>query len=259
MNDELPIVNAIGDKLVSAIAGHGATGGNPRFLRPVLVVGATALVLAVAVVALLLAGSGSNSGHKVAVHGPLASAVQGGVATASNGPSATASNGPSTTAASGNGNLSTTPVVPPGTRPPVITTPSTVAPPTVVTTPPRSIVLGTVPPTTATTAVPNVVGGLTLGTGDNGKTFTVRAGTTVNVVLVTAQDSYDEPISANSGILEQVGGAKSPTQATGQFKAVAAGSANLFSSGGPACTPSPKVACSDVLAEMAWNVTIDVT
>lgn len=251
MNDELPIVNAIGDKLVSAIAGHGASGGSPRFLRPVWVVGATAVVLVVAVVALLLAGSGSNSGHRVAVHGPFAPAVQGGAATASNGPS--------TTAISGNGNLSTTPVVPPNTRPPVITTPSTVAPTTVVTTPPRSIVLGTVPATTATTAAPNVVGGLTLGTGDNGKTFTVPAGTTVNVVLATAEESYDEPISTNSAILEQVGGAKSATQATGQFRAVAAGSANLFSSGGPACTSSPKVACPDILAEMAWNVTIHVT
>jgi len=263
MNDELPILDAIGERLVSAISGHRGSGDGRRRLRPVALVGATAMVLAVAVVALLLSGSGPTPGRKVAVHGPLAAAsasasasgsasdttVQGGGATPANGQS---------TAAGASGGVSTTPSGRPATGPAVSTTLSTVPPGTFVTTPPQSIGFGTVATTTVTTAAPNVVGGVNLGVANNGQTIHVAVGSTISVVLATAQTSYDEPNSTNSGVVEQTGGAKSQSQATGQFKAVAAGTAQLFSSGGVTCPTTPKVFCSDIFAELAWSVTIYV-
>ena len=244
MNDDIPVLNTIGDKLVSAIAGGGRR-------RPIFVVAAVAVVAATfLVVTLLVASAGSSPSHRVAVHGPLAASSSGTTTLA--GGVAPASNSSSTTTTLND----KSPGIAPPSRPanPPSSRPTVTTPTTILVTPTTGLAPRIpAPATTSTSSAPRTTGLVTVTANDGGQTFSVSVGETIDVELVNANgDEYGEPGLVNTTDLRQTGGSRDANGASGQFVAVAPGTADITSSVQPVCT---KVCPMYVIL---WSVTIDI-
>lgn len=243
--DDIPILNALGERLMAGIAANGA---RPR--RPIAAVVIAAVVVVIAAVLVVAAQPGAKTHHVIVLgpapalaHAPAAASTAGAVA------GATPSTTPASTPAGG-------PLTTDSTTPRAATT-TTIAPVTRTTAPSTTAIPAVVPTTTPVTTSGATVD---LGRTDSGRSLTVAPGTTIDVNLVydgtQCGMAWSNVASSDSAVLTPSRGGVSGPNDQVTFRAAGPGTASITATGAPYGT-EVGVACP-MFAQL-WSVTVTVS